>query len=57
MKRVINVTVFLDGVKYKDNDETSLKEIVKSALRDALDADDNGESDIDFAVDETEEEL
>lgn len=57
MRRVINITVFLDGVKYKGDDETTLKETVKSALRDALDADDNGESDIDFSVDETEEDL
>jgi hypothetical protein len=54
MERTFKVMVCLDKVTAEGDDEESLKEAVKDALYTAIEADDDGEEELDFTFDEVD---
>lgn len=55
--KTFRVTIHLNDVKASDDDDETVKEAVKGALQAALRNDDTGEEDLDFNVEEIEEEF
>ena len=55
--KTFRVTIHLNEVKAADDDDETVKEAVRSALQTALRDDDTGEEDLDFSVEEIEEEF
>lgn len=55
--KTFRVTVYLDDVKAADDDEDTIRDATREALRAALIDDETGEQDLDFDAEEIEEEF
>lgn len=55
--KTFRITIYLDEVKAVDDDEETLRDAAKEALRKALIDDETGEQNLDFEADEIEEEF
>ena len=52
--RTYKATIVLEEIMAEDDDD--IKEIVKDALRDILDEDDSGEGELNFTLEESDDE-
>jgi 20S proteasome alpha/beta subunit len=54
--KAYKVTVFLENIYSESSDDESFKDAVKEAMQLAVDLDDSGDEELDFVVEEQEED-